>query len=279
MFALGGTLLTLLSVSLIAFWIGPAWDAFSGRYLGNLRPEMLAAGLSESQVHNYLQTWGYVLCGTAIVFGLLLRMPPVAAGLLYIVFVAPRFFLAQYVARRKRLLRDQLVRASSALANSVRAGMAFVQGLELLCDDTPEPLRSELQRIVNEYHSGRPLAESLRDAQQRLDIEAFTVFATAMLVCMERGGKVTFALERISANLQELQRLERKLEADTASGRKLAILLSAFPFAFMALFTLLDPSSMSNLYNTLIGQFVLLGVGVIVYLSALWCQKILTMEA
>jgi Flp pilus assembly protein TadB len=54
--------------------------------------------------------------------------------------------------------------------------------------------------------------------------------------------------------------------------------LSAFPFAFMALFTLLDPSSMSYLYNTLIGQFVILTVGVIVYFSALWCRRILNME-
>ncbi len=239
---------------------------------------MLAAGLSESQIHRWLRVWGQALFATGLVFGVLLRMVPVAAGLLYLVYIAPQYFLKRYVEKRKILLRDQLVRASTTLANTVRAGMSFIQGLEVVCNDTPEPLHGEFRRIINEYHAGRPLAEALRDAQQRINIEAFTVFSTAMLVCMERGGKVTFALERISAGLQELQRLERKLEADTASGRKLAIFLSAFPFAFMALFTLLDPNSMSYLYNTLIGQILILVVGVIVYFAALWCNRILSME-
>ncbi len=43
----------------------------------------------------------------------------------------------------------------------------------------------------------------------------------------EGKGKITDALERISRSLQENQRLERKMEADTASGRKVIIILGA----------------------------------------------------
>ena len=90
--------------------------------------------------------------------------------------------------------------------------------------------------------------------------------------------KLTLVLERISADLQELQRLEGKLEADTAAGRKLTFTLGAFPLFFLAGFTLLDPTSMSFLYNTILGQLVLLGVGAIVYFSCRWCLRILTID-
>jgi Flp pilus assembly protein TadB len=64
------------------------------------------------------------------------------------------------------------------------------------------------------------LPESLRAAKDRLNIDSFTLFAAAILVSLERGGRITDALERISHSLQELQRIERKLEVDTASGKK-----------------------------------------------------------
>ena len=75
-----------------------------------------------------------------------------------------------------------------------------------------------------------------------------------------------------------MQRLERKLEADSASGRKLAPLLALFPLFFLGLFTLMDPVSMNLLYTTLIGNLVLLLVGFIVFVAFKWCMFILNKD-
>jgi tight adherence protein B len=239
---------------------------------------MLSIGLSDEEIPRYMRLWGLTLFGTLFFVGGLMRMVPIAAGLAYLIFIAPVFLLNMKIAQRRRLLRDQLVRGTQALANSARAGMSFIQGLEEAVNDVPQPLSGEFRRIFQEYQAGRPLPEALRDAQQRLNLESFTIFVSAILVCLERGGQITFALERLSEGLLEIQRLERKIEADTASGRKLAIILSAFPFVFMAGFSLMDPKMLGVLYTTLLGQVVVLVVGIIVFFAAKWCQRILNID-
>jgi len=272
------SILSFIAVFLGARWVGPAWDALSRRYVADLTPRLRALGMDEAGMQQYLRWWGLVMFGAFVVIGILLQMVLVAIGVLYLILIAPRFLLDRQIARRRIVLRDQLVRATVALANSARSGMSMPQAVEAVGKDMADPLAAEFRRMSREYHQGRPLAESLKAVQRRLDLESFTIFSSAILVAMEHGGRITFALERISGGLQELQRLERRLEADTAAGRKLALVLGMFPIIFLIGFSFLDPASTSFLYNTVIGQIVLVGVGVLIFLSMKWCQKILSIE-
>lgn len=266
------------AVALGAMWLAPAWDSYARSYIADLRPRLAALGLDGAGIQNALRWWGIAIFLTLLVVGLFMAMPPIALGLAYLVFVSPRFILDYMIARRRTLLRDQMVRAAATMANSSRAGLGLAQGLENAARETPQPLRAELKRIVHNYHGGMPLAQALTEVERRLDLEAFTMFSSALIICLERGGRVTFALDRICDGLQELQRLERKMEADTAAGRKLATILALFPLFFLIMFALLDPLSTQFLFSKIIGQFVLLAVGVTVYVSVRWCMYILTVD-
>jgi len=98
------------------------------------------------------------------------------------------------------------------------------------------------------------------------------------VVCHERGGKVTEALDRIAASLLEMQRLERKIEADTQSGRRVAILLGIFPFLFLGGFYVLDPEGTGLIFSTIPGQVVLVVVIAIVYFCMRWADKIVAID-
>jgi tight adherence protein B len=272
------TVLVFAAVMLGALWIGPVWDALSRRYVGDLVGQLRCLGVESKQIARSLRWWGIAIFGTFFVLAVPLRMVPVACGAAYLVIVAPRYVLGWRIARQRILLRDQMVRAAVALANSARAGLSQAQGLEAISRDAPEPLAAEFRRIVHDYQAGRPLADALEETQKRLDLEAFTVFSTVLMICMERGGNICFALERISSNLQELQRLQRKVEADTAAGRRTALLLGIFPFVFLLGTTVLDPAMMRFMYTTSLGQFILLGVGAMVYGAFRWCLAILNVE-
>lgn len=272
------SLLVCATVFLTAVWVGPAWDAYARSYISDLRPRLTALGMDNAAVGRSLRWWGVALFATVLLFGVIGGMPPVALGLAYLVFISPRYILDHLINQRRTLLRDQMVRASAALANSSRAGLSLQQGLQAVAKDTPKPLQNELKRIVHDYESGRPLADALREVERRLNLEAFTMFCSAILICLERGGRVTFALDRISEGLQEMQRLERKMEADTAAGRKLATMLGMFPFFFLIMFAVLDPVSTWFLFETILGQMILLVVGVIVFFAVRWCMNILDVD-
>jgi Flp pilus assembly protein TadB len=234
--------------------------------------------MDETRVSSWLRWWGVAMFGAFFVIGVILQMFPVGLGAAMAVFVAPRLMLDHMIAQRQMKLRDQLVRATVGIANGCRAGMSLAQSIEKVSTEAPRPLADELVRIVRHCKAGVRIQEVLRETQQRLDLEAFTVFASAAIVSLEQGGNITLALEKISEGLQEMQRLERKLEADSASGRKLATVLGLFPVFFLALFSLLDPVSTGLLYTTFIGNLILCLVGFIVFIAFKWCRAILDLD-
>jgi len=257
---------------------GSVWDSVTRRYVADITPMLDSLSLDRSRLPGYLRIWGISLVAAFIVVAFVLGMPPVALAAVYMVYVAPRIILDFMIRRRRAQLRDQLVSATIALSNTSRAGLSLPQGLETVVKETPEPLATELRRIVHEYKHGRPLPESLRATKDRLRIDSFTLFASALLVSLERGGRITEALERISHSLQEIQRIERKLEVDTASGTKVVYLLTAFPLFFLALSYFTNPTGTATVFQSLLGQVILLVVIALAYFSFRWSQRILAIE-
>lgn len=257
---------------------GGVWDQLTARYVNQYAPMLDRLSMDRSKLSLYLRYWGLLMIAILLVVGGFLQMPPVAAALIYLIFVAPHLVLKYLISRRRIVLRDQMVGASVALSNSCRAGLTLAQGFETVCTETPEPLAFEFKRIVNDYQHGRPLAASIREAKNRLNEDSFTLFSSAVLVSLDRGGKITEALERISASLQDSQRVERKLASDTASGRSVVIMLSVFPFGYLAVSNFLFPEGTQFMFGTLIGQCVLAAILTMVYIGIRWCQKIVSVE-
>lgn len=257
---------------------GSVWDDVTARYVADVTPMLDSLSLDRSRLPRWLRIWGLSLVAAFVVVAFVLRMPPVALAAVYLVYVSPRIALEFMIRRRRAILRDQMVTATVALANTSRAGLSLAQGLETIGEETPEPLAAELRRIVHEYRHGRPLSEAIRSTKERLKIESFTLFSAAILVCLERGGRITNALERISHSLQELQRIERKLEVDTASGTKVVYILTAFPVLFLGLSWVTNPSGTDMLLHSILGQVILLLVIGLTYFSFRWSQKILAIE-
>ena len=273
-----GSTSTGLAVFLGAIWLVPVWDAVAARQVADLGPRMHELNLDQSRLPRYLRWWGLGMLAAFLIVALVLRWYLLAPGAVYLVYILPRSILQARIAQRRTLLRDQLVSCSVALANATRAGLSLAQGIESISKETPEPLAHELRRVSREYNHGRPLGDAIRDLKTQLNQEGFTLLASALLTCLERGGKVTEALERISKSLQENQRLERKLDADTASGRKVVLILGAFPILFLLGFYALDPDGTSILFSTIVGQLVLVSVAVLVYASVQWAKRILGVD-
>lgn len=272
------SVLIALAVFLAGLWIGPLWDSVAKKQIADLTPILHVLNMDTTRLPGYMRWWGTAMVAVFFFFAILLGAPLLAPFFVFLVYVTPRFVLEGRIARRRSLLRDQMVGASVTLANAARAGLSLAQGLESLSKEAPEPIATEFRRLVREYQRGRPLAEAIRDAKERLNLDGFTLFASAVLTCLERGGKITEALERISRSLQENQRLERKLEADTASGRRVVLLLGAFPIVFLLGFYALDPAQGGLLLHTILGQIVLLVIGVLVYASVRWARRILALD-
>ena len=266
------------SVATLALFLGPAWDEFTTRFIKDLRPQLNALGIEETYVLSMMRLWGLMLAAILFIGGVLLGKIILAIGVFLFVVSMPRLILDSMIERRKAKIRDQLVSATVGLANTTRAGLTLAQGFANIAPDVPEPLGNEFRRVVRSFESGQPLAQAIREVKNRLDLEAFSVFASSILVALEQGGQISLALDKISMGLAEIQRLEQKIESSSAGGKRLALVLAMFPPGFLVGFYLLDPSSVGLMFDLVIGQFVLLVIGFIVYVAVRWSMYIMKFD-
>lgn len=264
-------------VSLLILGAGKAWLWWAQKYVADLTPRLEELNVPLERLPRYLTLWGLAMLGIAVL-GLILGMIPVALVTLYLLYVAPRLIINALISRRQTLLRNQMVNACVNLANTAKAGLSLPQGLAVVANESPQPLQDELKRIVHQYNAARPLPAVITEAKNRLKLDSFTLFANTILISLERGGRITDALENISKSLEENERLERKISADTASGRRIVVTLAVFPFVYLLLFLFLDYDNTSLLFTQLVGQLTLVAVAVIVYISVRWSNRILNIE-
>jgi tight adherence protein B len=228
----------------------------------------------------HLRAWIHVWLGGVVAIFFILWL--VLDGLLLAVLAAsllsagPWYLVRRMARLRQQKIEDQLADAMVMFSSAVRAGMSLAQALELLAQECPQPIRQEFQQVIGEYKMGKPLERTLTEAKERLKSENFVLFAAALLASRESGGRLNETVERIAKSVLELQRLERKVMAETAQARKSAVYMALVPFFVLAAYYfLIDPENTVRLFNTLPGQ-MMLSVAVVLNIGAyFWGLRIL----
>lgn len=232
--------------------------------------------MSSRHVRASLAVWWSILLGMLLTLWLVFDLPILGLIICAMLAVMPWYLVRRWAWQRRMLLEDQMADAMVSLASAIKAGLSLAQALEILAEQSPRPISQEFQQIIGEYQLGKTLERCLEEARARLRSENFALFAAAMQASRESGGKLNETVERIAISVREMQRLERKIQADTAQARASAVYMAMVPFAILALYYfILDPENTERLFTTVIGQ-IFLSVALILNVAAyLWARKIL----
>lgn len=189
---------------------------------------------------------------------------------------APWYLIRRLDAKRRQMIEDQLADAMVMFASGVRAGLSLAQALELLAEECPKPINQEFGQLIGEYKMGKPFERTLQEAKDRLHSENFVLFSAALLASRESGGRLNETVDRISKSVLELQRLERKVQSETAQARKSAVYMSIVPVFILLIYAWLDPTNVRLLFTTIPGQIMLSVSVVLNVLAYVWSAKILS---
>lgn len=226
-------------------------------------------------LRRYLIAWlGAIVVGF-LVFWLLLNSLVFALLLSAFMIAAPWYLLRRMAERYRQKIEDQLADAMVALSNAVRAGLSLTQSLEILAAQCPKPINGEFAQIVAEYNMGQPLDRTLLEAKQRMNSENFSLFAAALLASHEHGGRLNETVERIAQSVMELQRLERKIVAETAQARKSAIYMGLAPVLILIAYYFMDPENTALLFTQPVGHLLLATALVLNVIAYFWARAIL----
>lgn len=191
---------------------------------------------------------------------------------------APRLLIDHLRKRRWERFDDQISDSINMLASSTRAGMTLVQAVETVAANMPAPSSQEFRLMMNEYEHGHPLVQVLENARKRISTDNFNIVSTAIIVNREKGGNLTEVLEKIATAVREISRLEKKIRTETSSVRFSANIMMFMPLVIGFLFYLIEPESISLLFNHPIGNVILCAVVVLNFMAYMAIRKIINVE-
>ena len=228
---------------------------------------------------------GEFLVGTVLAFfitgllvGVLLRNIPLALLLSLVAGLVPTVLLLRAARKRIEAFQDQLPDILMVLASSLRAGHSFLQALELVAREIPDPGGMELGRVVAEISLGRNEQDALTSWAARMNSENLTWAVMAVTIQREVGGNLAELLETVAETVREREAVRRQIRALTADGRLSMIILVALPFLIGLYLSLINPQYLGLLFTRLIGQVMLAGAAVLMAAGIFWMRKIVNID-
>lgn len=213
---------------------------------------------------------GYVVLTVAAIvwFAIIVVLrPSVVVGALYLPMVlgfslyAVKVYLRARVARRIKQFHQQLEGVMRSLAGAVRVGLGLRQALVLVTDQSRDPARRELTRVIGATNLGTSIFDALDEMGRRLPLAETQMFARVIRVQSRSGGDLAEVLDGLAETIRDRRRFERRLSGLIAQSRATAWLLGLLPLFMCAFILLTQPEMRSAALTTGLGQ-TLLALGI-----------------
>lgn len=163
----------------------------------------------------------------------------VAPGLLIALVVGPLPYLYVLYRKQQRMkaFAQEFPDALDLLVSALRAGLSFSAALQIVAEESPDPVRSEFAVTVEEQSLGIDFRESLVNLTRRVDSLDLRFFVTAVLLQRDTGGNLAEILHNTATLLRDRFRVLGDIKTFTAQGRLTGMILALLP-VFMCLFML-----------------------------------------
>jgi tight adherence protein B len=192
----------------------------------------------------------FVFVAISFVFGFVfpaLQHPFTLAVVFVIGLIAPRYYLRMRQRRRVRRFGEQLPDTITLLANSLRAGSSFLQGLELVTREGRPPISEEFERVVREMSLGVALQPALNNLVRRVDSEDLELMVTAINIQSQVGGNLATVLDSIAYTIRERIRIQGEIQTLTAMQRYSGYVITLLPVGLAIILFIISPSYIGRL--------------------------------
>jgi tight adherence protein B len=185
------------------------------------------------------------------------RNPAIAWAALIIGAFLPYAFVSYRRQKRFEKIEELFPEAIDTLARAVRAGHAFTTALEMISNETAEPLAGEFRQLYEEQKFGMPVRDALMNLTERVPLVDIKFFVTAVMLQRETGGNLAEILDNLSYVIRERFKIQRQVRVHTAQGRLTMALLMGMPPAVVAILSVFSPEFVRPLFYDPIGHTLL----------------------
>lgn len=201
-------------------------------------------------------------------------------SLLFMVLATPLPYF--YVGYRKRKRMNAFAKefpdALDLLVSALRAGLSFSAAMQIVSEESPEPVRSEFAVTVEEQALGLEFRETLTNLTRRVDSLDLRFFVTAVILQRETGGNLAEILENTAKLIRDRFRILGDIKTFTAQGRLTGLILSCLPTGIGVFTFAMTPQYFTPMLTSDAGRAALWIAGTMQFLGILVVRKIVNIK-
>jgi len=210
----------------------PLFDTLLRRIDLAHRLEMLLyqAGLNMRVGHLILLTASFAMAGYFLGILVFHRVTP---ALLFLAILTPMPYAWVRFKRHSRMkaFSEEFPDALDLLVSALRAGLSFSAAMQIVAEESPEPVRSEFAVTVEEQALGLEFRDTLVNMTKRVDSLDLRFFVTAVILQRDTGGNLAEVLENTSKLIRDRFRILGDINTFTAQGRLTGWILLSLPLS------------------------------------------------
>lgn len=190
----------------------------------------------------------------------------------------PYMYLRIMRGRRLKAFDTALPDAIDLMARALTAGHAIGSSIEMIAEQSPEPLAFEFVQVYQQQRLGVHFRDALLQMGARVPSRDLQFLITAILVQKETGGDLTEILARTSLVIRERVRIQGEVRTRTAQGRLTGWILGLLPIIMLVLINIVSPGYSNILFHDPVGHELLYIGGGLIAVGAFIISKIVNVE-
>jgi tight adherence protein B len=175
----------------------------------------------------------------------------------------PRWGLRYLRKRRQNQFLDGFADAVDVMVRGLKAGLPVTDAMKVIATETAPPVGPEFTEVVEGQRIGITMDQGIERMFERLPLAEVNFLGIVMAIQQKTGGNLAEALNNLSKVLRDRKKMKAKIRAVSQEAKASAAIIGSLPLLIMGGMTILSPAYLAPLFDTKMGNILLVG-------SALW---------
>lgn len=159
--------------------------------------------------------------------------------------------------RRKRKIKNDMLRAVILLNNAFKAGKSTMQAVEIASCELPEPISIEFKKIYQDLSYGISSDVAFSRFARRVNLEEARYISSSLIILNKTGGNIVAVFSAIERTLFEKKKLEEDLKNSTQASNLVVKVLMGVPVVFILIIYVLSPDYFEPLFSSPLGYMII----------------------
>jgi tight adherence protein B len=190
----------------------------------------------------------------------------------------PRWVLSFLRKRRQQVFLNDFADAIDVMVRGLKSGLPINDAMKVIAAETAAPVGPEFSEVVEGQRIGITIDQGIERMFERMPLAEVNFLSIVMTIQSKTGGNLSEALNNLSKVLRDRKKMKAKIKAMSQEAKASAAIIGSLPFFIMGALTVLNPEYLNPLWNTNIGNILVVGSGLWMLTGVLIMRKMINFD-